>query len=108
MGYSRTFGSRFPGTCIEVGTRRDVDDSVADVIRQYNACFNSGNMNDAAALYEQNKVLLKPYIIDMAYVNRLEEEIYNTGLYAMYTASSVISPEPPSEQNSGGYWLSDY
>lgn len=108
MGYSRTFGSRFPGTCIEVGTHRDVDDSVAAIIRQYNACISSGNMDDAALLYEQNEALLRPYIIDMAYVNRLEEEIYNTGLYAMYTASSVISEQQPAEQNTGGYWLSDY
>lgn len=108
MAYSRTFGSRFPGTCIKVGTRKDVDDSVAAVIRQYNACISSSNMNDAAALYEQNKTLLEPYMIDMRYINRLEEEIYNTGLYAMYTASSVISAEQPAEQNVGGYWLSDY
>ncbi len=108
MGYSRTFGSRFPGTCIKVGTRKDVDDSVADVIRQYNACLSNGSLNDAAVLYEQNKTLLEPYMLDMAYINRLEEEIYNTGIYAMYTASSVISAEQPAEQNTGGYWLSDY
>lgn len=108
MAYSRTFGSRFPSRCIEVGTRKDVDDLVVSVIQQYNAYVNSGNMAGAAALYEQNKTLLEPYMIDMAYINRLEEEIYNTGQYAMYTASSVISEEQPAEQGSGGYWLRDY
>lgn len=110
MGYSRNFGSLFPEQTIELGTHKDVDDSVVRIINQYNICVQANDMVGASAILEVNRELLEPYILTMTDINRLEEEIYNTGLYAMVNNSGIIisSSEPQVEQNVGDYWLSDY
>ena len=110
MGYSTKFGSAFPSTLIPLGTHKDVDNTVVSLVNQYNAYVQSGNMVAAANYYSQNKTKLEPYILNISYLNRLEEEIYNTWLYALSAgASSIISgTEPTTEQEVGSYWLQDY
>jgi len=109
MNYSRNFGSLFPNEMISVGTRKDVDNTVVGLINQYNSYVASGDMASASAYYKANQGVLSPYMIDTTYINRLEEEIYNTGLYAMITNGTVISDNQPEvEQNVGDYWLMDY
>ena len=108
MNYSRNFGSLFPEKTIDLGSHKDVDDTVIKIINQYNVCVQANDMETAATIFNNNKELLEPYIINMSYINRLEEEIYNTGIYAMVTNGSVISSTEPSvEQNVGDYWFSD-
>ena len=109
MGYSRTFGSNFPSECVPLGTHKDVDNTVVNLINQYNAYVQMGNMTAAMTYYTQNKSKLEPYMINTGYINRLEEEIYNTGLYALSSSSSITSDtEPVVEQNVNSYWLQDY
>ena len=109
MDYSRNFGSLFPSQSISVGTHKDVDNSVVNLVRLYNSYVNAGDMEGASRFYTENKSVLDPYILTMADINRLEEEIYNTGLYAMITNGTIISGEmPDAEQNTGDYWLLDY
>lgn len=109
MKYSRNFGSLFPSASISVGTHKDVDNSVVNLVRLYNTYVNTGDMEGASRLYAENKDTLDPYILTMADINRLEEEVYNTGLYAMVSNTTVISDEIPEiDQNAGDYWLLDY
>ena len=109
MGYSRTFGSNFPGECIPLGTHKDVDNTVVNLVNQYNSYIQAGNMPAASNYYAKNKAKLEPYMINTSYINRLEEEIYNTGLYALSSSSSITSDtEPEVEQNVNSYWLQDY
>lgn len=110
MDYSRTFGSNFPNSMIPYGSHKDVDNTVVGLVNQYNTYIQSGNMTQASQLYEANKFKLEPYIINMTDINRLEEEIYNTGLYALSaSASSIISSEEPTtEQANNSYWFLDY
>lgn len=111
MGYSRNFGSLFPEQTIELGTHKDVDDSVVRIVNQYNVCVQDNDMVGAASILEANREVLEPYILTMKDINRLEEEIYNTGLYAMLNNSGgtiISTTEPQVDQNIGDYWLSDY
>ena len=111
MGYSRTFGSKYPSECISLGKHKDVDNTVVSLINQYNTYVQAGNMTAAANFYAQNKTTLDSYALNISYINRLEEEIYNTGLYALSSgsSSSIISDaEPVADQNIGAYWLKDY
>lgn len=109
MNYSRNFGSLFPSESISVGTHKDVDDTVVNLVKLYNSYVGAGDMEGASRLYSENKDTLDPYILTMADINRLEEEVYNTGLYAMVSNTTVISDEmPEAEQNIGDYWLLDY
>ena len=109
MGYSRTFGSNYPSTLIPLGTHKDVDNTIVNLVNQYNAYVQAGNMTAATNYYTQNRSKLEPYMINTSYINRLEEEIYNTGLYALSNSSSITSnTEPTVEQAVDSYWLQDY
>lgn len=108
MNYSYIFGSNYPTELIPVGTKKDIDDNVKDLILQYYALIDSGDTDNANALYENNKNILEPYLIDMTYVNRLEEEIYNIGLTVLKQTTNMISAAEPIAQDADGYWYQDY
>ncbi len=108
MEYSRIFGSKFPDALIPVGDKKDVDNTVASLINQYYSYVDSGNISRAKELYEANKSELQKYIIDMEYINRLEEEIFNTGLGALKVTTSVVQDYEPLDQGENAYWFKDY
>lgn len=108
MDYSYNFGSKFPGELIPPGTKKDVDDTVKNLVSQYYAYIDAGNISAANALYNNNKNILADYQIDMAYINRLEEEIYNVGLNVLKKRENVISVSEPADQADDGYWYKDY
>ena len=108
MNYSREFGSQFPSSLIGVGTKKDIDNSVKDLINQYNAYCDAGDLSSAFNIYEQNKSVLKDYMIDMAYINKLEEEIYNVGLFGLNQTSVIYSDIEPETQAENGRWIMEY
>ncbi len=108
MEYSRNFGSNFPNELVPVGTKKDIDDTAKELIIQYYKLIESGKISEANALYAANKTLLEPYMIDMAYVNRLEEETYNIGLGMLKKTEIVISNSEPIDQPENGVWYQEY
>lgn len=110
MDYSRAFGSNFPSSLIPYGTHKDVDDTVVSLVNQYNLYVQAGNMTEASKLYQSYKARLDPYLLNMSDINRLEEEIFNTGLYALSTINSTIisEDEPSDDQANNSYWFLDY
>lgn len=109
MEYQRNFGSNFPDELIVPGTHKNVDDSVVNLVNQYHTFISNKDMASANDLYESNKSILEPYRFDMSTVNKLEEELYNTGLYAISLQSTIISEaEPIADQFVGGIWLKEY
>lgn len=108
MDYSRNFGSKFPEEFIPVGTKKDIDDKVTNLVSQYYAYIDAGNISAANTLYNDNKSILEDYQIDMAYINRLEEEIYNVGVDVLKKRENIISASEPSGQEADCYWYKDY
>lgn len=108
MNYSNIFGSRFPEELIPVGTKKDIDDTVTALISQYYNYIDAGNISVANALYEENKVTLEPYIIDMAYINFLEESIWNTAVATLNKLTTIISDTMPASQSENSFWLQEY
>lgn len=108
MNYSRNFGSRFPDELLPVGTKKDIDDSVNRLIAQYYSYIDAGNITAANTLYNENKALLEPYQIDMAYVNRLEEEIWNTSIATLNKLTTIVSDTAPLSQSENSFWLQEY
>lgn len=108
MKYSRQFGSRFPEKFIPVGAKRDVDDSVKDLISQYYSYIDAGNLTAARLLYQENQTALEPYMIDMSYINRLEEEIYNAHIATLNKLTSIVSDTMPLSQSDNSFWLKKY
>ena len=106
--YSHNFGSNFPTEAIEVGQKKNVDNTVKTLVFQYYSLIDGGYIDAAKDLYEANESILKDYIIDMAYINRLEEEIYNIGIKAVSNSSILISDTEPSTQMTDSIWLQEY
>ncbi|MDE7354995.1 MAG: hypothetical protein K2O06_18405 [Acetatifactor sp.] len=108
MEYSHNFGSNFPGSLIEAGTKKDVDDTVKELIRKYYACMDAGDINGAYILYNANKEILEAYRIDMNDINRLQEEIYNVSLSVLKGSPSIIGTAEPADQSRDSFWYQDY
>lgn len=108
MNYSHIFGSNFPNQVVAVGSKKDVDDSVINLISQYYAYLDAKDLDSATALYNENKNTLDPYIVDSNYFSMLEEEIYNTGLLALNSTTSIISDSEPVSQSVYSHWLKEF
>lgn len=108
MNYQRTFGSRYPSECIATGTRRDVDDTVINLVNQYNTFMKQEDVKSANTLLAANQTVLAPYIINTKYLNYLEEEIYNTGIAALSTITQMVSDTEPQAQDEGSSWYMEY
>ena len=108
MEYSRSFGSRFPNELIPAGTKKDIDNTVEHLVSRYYSLLDSGDASAALALYQEHKQELDDYLIHAAYVNRLEEEIYNIGLNVLKREKTVVSELMPIEQPDDSYWYQDY
>lgn len=106
--YSREFGSQYPSELIPLGTHKDVDDSVVELINEYNSYVENSEMESAYQFYLYNKDILDPYIITMNYFNYLEEEVYNTGVFALMNAPIIHSTEEPIASEEGAYWIQEY
>ena len=107
--YSHVFGSQFPDSLITLGNHKDIDDSVIDLVNQFETYMKNGNRKAASELYESNKETLKPYKCDMEYLNYLSEEIYNTGVKALMQYKVIQSEnEPDYDVDIGNYWIQEY
>lgn len=109
MNYQRNFGSKFPDELIDVGTKKNIDDSVIEIVNQYNTYIQSKDIASANALYKANESILSPYKFDSFDVNRIKEELYNIGLCALSFQNTIISDtEPETKQYVGSVWLKEY
>lgn len=108
MDYSHIFGSQFPDQVISVGSRKDIDNSVTELVKEYYSYLDAGNNDTANELYNNNKETLEPYTFNSSYFNMLEEEIYNLGVGLLNQTSTLISDSQPITQSVNSYWLEDY
>lgn len=107
MGYSRVFGSQFPEQPLSIQEKKDIDDTVVNIINSIQSYLKIGDVASAKILYDGNKGILEPYNMNSAFINLLQEEIYNVGLLAKSKQTNLVQEEMPSTQESG-YWYLDY
>lgn len=108
MNYQKTFGSNYPSECIAAGTRKDVDDTVINLVNQYNSYMEQGDIKAVGVLFNANRTTLEPYLINARYLNYLEEEVYNTGIAALSAITAMISDTEPLSQDEGSCWYQEY
>ena len=108
MEYSHIFGSNFPNEVVAVGSKKDIDDSVMSLVLQYYTYIDAKDLDSATTLYNENKDTLDPYIVDSNYFSMLEEEIYNAGLLALQSSTSIISDSEPASQSINSHWLKEF
>ncbi len=104
MEYSRNFGSNFPNSLIEVGTKKDVDDTVVALINQYYEYISSNDMDSANRLYDVNKEILEPYSLKMKDFNLLLEETYNIGLDLLNKTTIIVDENMPISMSENSIW----
>ncbi len=110
MSYSRVFGSQFPNSVLELSEYKDIGeatDEVKELIKQFYTFMDAGNIASAAALLETNYNTLKQYYFDMSCVNKLQEEVFNTGLYALKQNATIVASDEPdaSDYVNATAWL---
>lgn len=104
MEYSRNFGSNFPNSLIEVGTKKDVDNTVIDLVNQYYSYMSSNNIDAANAFYEANKDVLDAYSIKTKDFNLLLEELYNMGLNLLQKTKIIVDANEPVAMSDNSIW----
>lgn len=104
MEYSRNFGSNFPNSLIEVGTKKDVDNTVIDLVNQYYSYMSSNNIDAANAFYEANKDVLDAYSIKTKDFNLLLEELYNMGLNLLQKTKIIVDANEPVTMSDNSIW----
>ena len=109
MRYSRNFGSHFPESALVIQEKKDVDDYVVSIVNQIESYVKDKNLTAANQVLEEHKDVLEESLINSAFINLLQEEIYNVGLLAISQQSTIISQKMPTTQITvGSYWLQDY
>ena len=101
--YSRKFGSQFPETVMGLKEYKDIgeaSESVQRLAQNYYAFMENGDFASAATLLEENWVDLEKYYIGMDFLNNLEEEIYNTQVFAQKNNAFIMDTEEPNATES--------
>ena len=68
----------------QLSNYKDIDSSVAPLVLQYYKYMDQEDYAGASSLLEENHELLKPYIIDMDSINKIEQ-----GLHDLWQTASL-------------------
>ena len=63
----------------QLSNYKDVDSSVAPLVLEYYKYMDQEDYASASRLLEENQELLKPYIIDMDSINKIEQGLHEIG-----------------------------
>ena len=108
MEYSRIFGSQFP-EALTIQEKLDVDDTILSVVNKIENYLKAGNMAAASKTLEENRDTLEPYLIDSNFINLLQEETYNIGLFALSKQQNIVSTTMPNiDATTYSYWIQDF
>lgn len=98
--------SNFPSQLIQKHNFKDVDNSVAEIIKEIKDLQAQENFKEATEKINLHKEILKNYIIDASFINTLVEEIRNTQIYALRQCQNVFVCENiPSFYNNEDIWI---
>lgn len=67
----------------QLSNYKDIDSSVAPLVLQYYKYMDQEDYAGASSLLEENHELLKPYIIDMDSINKIEQGLADCILNAI-------------------------
>lgn len=102
--------SNFPNTVYTVRNFLDLKDAptnVADVVTQIKDYIVKKNYSAAASALEENKNVLAQYMVDAAYINRLDEELRNLEIYTRTKKQALYYQTEKPDGVAGDVWISD-
>lgn len=98
--------SNFPNKLIIRHNFKNIDDNIASVINQINSLRSQGLYNQASRVIENNKDILRQYVVDAVTFRTWVEEIYNTQLYAKKVSQQIyFDDEEPDYCEEGDIWI---
>ncbi|MCM1100141.1 MAG: hypothetical protein NC079_00680 [Clostridium sp.] len=99
--------SSFPSRKIIRHEFKNVDDGIAEIVRQINDLRAQGLYDRAARIIEANRDILSHYIVDAVTFRTWEEEIYNTQKYARQKQQTIWFDEYAQDFDGieGDVWL---
>lgn len=98
--------SNFPSQKIILHKFKNVDDTISNIINEINKLRSQGLYNQASRVIQSNKDTLSQYNIDATTFRTLEEEIYNTQVYAKQKQQCVyIQDNEPEETELNDIWI---
>ena len=105
--YSNEY-SNFPSQVITKHNFKNIDSSTAPLISQINTLRGQGKYSEAADLIKANSDILSRCMPDAETFRQLEEEIYNTQVFAKSLTDSqqyVYFDTEPSSCETGDLWI---
>jgi len=104
--FEREFSS-FPEKKITLHHFKNIDDNIAPIINQINTLRSQGLYNQASRIIQNNFDILSHYIVDAITFRTLEEEIYNTQIYAKQKQQSIFFDESEEDVDAieGDVWV---
>ena len=103
--YSRESGSLFPDSILSMNDKKDIDDSVKDLVMQIYSLIENNKINKAKALRNDHPEL-DDYEVNAADFNLLTEEIQNIGIYTKRLSGTVVlKDEPTLDYETGSSWI---
>ena len=103
--YSRESGSLFPDSILSINDKKDIDDSVKDIVMQIYSLIEANKISDAIELRNSHQEL-KDYNLDASDFNLLAEEIENIGIYSKRLSGTVVDKNKPElEYDINSFWI---
>lgn len=102
--------SDFPNTMYTVRNFLDLKDaptSVATIVTQIKTYIVNKNFSAAAAMLEDYKNVLAQYMVDAAYINKLDEELRNLEIYTKSKKQAIYYQSDKPDGVTGDVWISD-
>ena len=96
--YSKAFGSQYPDAVMELTEYKDIGEASTDVqslAQHYYTLMEQNDFAGASTLLNENWNKLGKYYCGMEMLNKLEEELYNTQIYALKKNSVYMSKDEP-------------
>lgn len=95
--YTNNYGSEFPNVIMTQQQFKDLDDSCATIVNEFNALISDKKYSEAQALVAANPDLLKNRFLTASVINWLFEEIRNAQVFAKTTQQSIYETYDGSE-----------
>lgn len=106
--YSRESGSLFPDLILSMNDKKDIDDSVKDIVMQIYSLIENNKINKAKALRNDHPEL-DDYEVNATDFNLLAEEIQNIGIYTKRLSGTVVSKDEPTlDYDTGSSWIQPF
>ncbi len=97
--------SNFPQEKITRHYFKNVDDSIGPVIEEINRLRGQGYYQQAQRLIDNNSDVLSQYIVDATTFRTLEEEIYNTQIYARKKQQVIFFDTAEPDCDTDDVWI---